>query len=57
MKKDKDARDHIHSEVEDLKLIRKMKRYADAGYDVEFRKAPGGGYKMLKVKKEIIMAD
>lgn len=45
------------SDKDDLKLIREMKRYADDGYDVEFRKAPGGGYKTLKVKKQLIMAD
>ena len=41
----------------DLRLIRMIKRYADEGYDVEFRKAPGGGYKALRVKKEILKAD
>ena len=41
----------------DLRLIRLMKRYADEGYDVELRKAPRGGYKALRVKKEILKAD
>ncbi len=41
----------------DLRLIRQIKRYADEGYDVELRKAPGGGYKILRVKKEILKAD
>ena len=45
---------HYDSDAEDLKLIREMKKYADDGYDVEFRKASGGGYKTLKVKKELI---
>ena len=45
------------SDVEDLRLIRKMKKYADDGYDVELRKAPGGGYKTLKYKKELISTD
>ena len=44
-------------DLEDLRLIRKMKMYADQGYDVELRKAPGGGYKTLKIKKELITAD
>lgn len=42
---------------DDLKLIRKMKKYADDGYDVELRKSSAGGYKVLKVKKELITAD
>ena len=41
----------------DLRLIRQIKRYADEGYDVELRKAPGGGYKILRVKKELLKAD
>ena len=42
---------------EDLRLIRKMKKYADQGYDVELSKALGGGYKTLKYKKELISVD
>ena len=42
---------------EDLKLIRKIKKYADEGYDVEFRRAKGGGYKTLKIKKELVTVD
>ena len=45
------------ADEEDLKLIRKMKMYADKGYDVELRKAPGGGYKTLKYKKELFAAE
>ena len=57
MNDEKVVRDQRQSDAEDLKLIRKMKKYADDGYDVELRKAPGGGYKTLKVKKELITAD
>lgn len=57
MKNDRVVRDQQRSDAEDLKLIRKMKQYADEGYDVELRKAPGGGYKTLKVKKELITAE
>jgi hypothetical protein len=41
----------------DLKMIRLMKKFADKGYDVEFRKDCGGGYKILRVNKSIIKAD
>ena len=37
-----------------LQLIKKMIQAVDAGYNVEFRKTPEGGYKALKCKKEII---
>ena len=42
---------------EDLRLIRKIKKYADEGYDVEVRKAKGGGYKTMRYKKQLITAD
>ena len=45
------------SDEEDLKLIRRMKQYADEGFDVELRKDRGGGYKVFQVKKKIIKAD
>ncbi|WP_022761913.1 hypothetical protein [Butyrivibrio sp. AD3002] len=41
----------------DLKMIRDMKNFADQGFDLEFRKASGGGYKILKVKKQILTTD
>ena len=44
-------------DLQDLKMIRKMKKMADEGYDVEFRRERQGGYKALKVKKSIITAE
>lgn len=55
--KSKDKKSHIREDEEDLKLIRKMKKYADDGYDVELRRAPGGGYKAMKCKKETILVE
>ncbi len=57
MIKSENKNNHDGSKEKDLKLIRKMKKYADDGYDVELRKSSCGGYKVLKVKKEIISAD
>jgi hypothetical protein len=44
-------------DIEDLKLIRKMKQLADKGFDVELRKDKKGGYKAMKVNKTIITAE
>ncbi len=46
-----------NQDSEDLKLFRKIKRFVDQGYDVEFKKAKSGGYKILKVNKQIIEQD
>ncbi len=35
-----------NQDSEDLKLFRKIKRFVDQGYDVEFKKAKSGGYKI-----------
>lgn len=56
MNKKNSEADRLQDEA-DLRLIRQIKRYADEGYDVELRKAPGGGYKILRVKKELLKAD
>ena len=53
----KRVRTDREKDIADLNLIRKMMRYADQGDDVELRKAPGGGYKVLRVKKELITAE
>lgn len=54
---EKDKAYSKNQDDEDLRLIRKMKHLADEGYDVEFRRAPGGGYKALRVDKQLITAD
>lgn len=41
-------------DASDLRLIRYMMKMADDGYDIEFRRAPEGGYKILEVKKRIV---
>lgn len=44
----------LEKDAKDLRLIRYMMKMADDGYDIEFRRAPEGGYKILEVKKRIV---
>ena len=37
-----------------LKAFQQIKSKVDDGFDVEIRKAPGGGYKVLCVNKTIL---
>lgn len=53
----KRVRTDREKDMADLILIRKMKEYADKGYNVELKKAPGGGYKILRVNKVQITAE
>ena len=39
---------------EDLKMMRRIKEVVRGGDDVEVRQAPGGGIKILTVRKNII---
>ncbi len=44
----------LEKDAKDLRLIRYMMKMADEGYDIEFRRASDGGYKILEVKKRIV---
>lgn len=55
MKTEKEREKRLTTQEEtDLQLIKKMKEAVDDGYDVELRRAKGGGYKALKVDKRIL---
>ena len=43
-------------EIKDLELIKEMKKQVDKGNDIEMRRAPGGGYKILIVSKKNLIS-